>query len=413
MEANFCRILEEIAGINPRVLGEKSIARAVRQRMSACNLEDEEEYFERVRSSSKEAEVLIETVVVPETSFFRDKGPFAYLSRHIHEERGRVRASGPLRILSAPCASGEEPYSIAIVLKEAGLLPDAYQIDALDISRTLLAKAERASYTSHSFRGVPEPMRDRYFVSNGRERLLKDSIRHGIRFIHGNLLDKRVLAGKRPYDIMFCRNLLIYFGAKARTRLLNTIERLLAQNGLLFVGHAEAACIPASIFKPLDPRGCFGFRKAGTGAAALEIASVTSRAVAHNPVSVQVKPEDYREAKHSLPPTPDVPKSMDSFQTAQQLADQGRLQEAADICERLLMADRANADTYCLLGSVQQGLGNLRRAEECFSRAIYLDAHSYDAIVNLSLIKEYRGDLAGAEVLRRRAARIRVRAETS
>ena len=76
------------------------------------------------------------------------------------------------------------------------------------------------------------------------------------------------------------------------------------------------------------------------------------------------------------------------------------------MCEQLLRDDGPNADTYCLLGTVLHGQGNLRRAEECFTRAIYLDERSYDAAVYLSLIREHRGDSAGAEVLRRRAARI-------
>jgi chemotaxis protein methyltransferase WspC len=83
------------------------------------------------------------------------------------------------------------------------------------------------------------------------------------------------------------------------------------------------------------------------------------------------------------------------------------------MCERLLLDDRANADAYCLLGTVLHGLGNLQRAEECFTRAVYLDERCYDAVVHLSLIMEHRGDSAGAEVLRHRAARIRRRTRAS
>ncbi len=407
------RLLEEIAGIDPRVLGEKSLARAVRDRMSECRLVDEKQYLEKARSSSQEMESLIEAVVVPETSFFRDKGSFTFLSRHVRDQWTRVQGAGLLRILSAPCSSGEEPYSIAIALREAGLKPDEYRIDALDISRALLSRAERAAYTQHSFRGVPESLRNRYFVPSGREFILRDAIRHGVHFIHGNLLDKRVLAGKQPYDVVFCRNLLIYFGAEARARLVDNIERLLAGKGLLFVGHAETSCFPAAKFASLNHRGAFGFRKVETGAATVDAGSRNSPSSLSLPPQVQMKPKTHKDIRKPPVAAPDIPKLEDWFQAAQQLADQGRLPEAAEICERLLMADGANADAYCLLGAVQHGLGNLREAEECFSRAIYLDGRCYDAIVHLSLIKEHRGDSAGAEVLRRRAARIQSRAETS
>ena len=121
MTTRLGTLLEEFAGMSPGVLGDKNLARAVRERMSACNLADEEQYLEKVRSSSWEMEALIEAVVVPETSFFRDKGPFVFLGRHIRDEAARARPAAPLRILSAPCSSGEEPYSIAMVLQEAGL----------------------------------------------------------------------------------------------------------------------------------------------------------------------------------------------------------------------------------------------------------------------------------------------------
>ena len=208
MTTRLGEVLEQVTGMNPSVLGEKNLACIVRERMSACGIEDEEQYAERALSSSQEMEALIEAVVVPETSFFRDKGPFAFLHRYVREEWIPSRESEPLRVLSAPCSSGEEPYSIAMMLREAGLEPDDYQIDALDISRSLLRKADRAAYTPYSFRGVPESFRDRYFVRMGNEYILKDAVRRGVCFVHGNLLDALVLADKQPYHIIFCRNLM-------------------------------------------------------------------------------------------------------------------------------------------------------------------------------------------------------------
>ncbi len=413
MTTRLGELLEEVAGIDPDVLGDKNLARAVRERMSACKLADEEQYLVRARSSSSEMEALIETVVVPETSFFRDKGPFTFLGRHVCDEVVRERAAWPLRILSAPCSSGEEPYSIAMVLQEAGLSPEDYRIDALDISRGLLRKAERAAYTQHSFRGVAESFRDRYFVVTGREYVLKSNVRHGVRFIHGNLMDDRVLDGKQPYDIVFCRNLLIYLGAGARARVLSTIERLMIEDGLLFVGHAETSCLPAKRFASLHHRGAFCFRKVGISTA--EIAAgkqVALPQISASSTTIQIKPDVRQERKPPHAPSPGRPRSKDSFEMARQLADQGRLPEAASICERLLLDEGADAGTYCLLGTVLLGLGSIERAEECFTRAVYLDERCYDAVVHLSLIREHRGDSSGAEVFRHRAARIRLQGNT-
>ncbi len=400
------KLLEEIAGINPRGVGENNLARAVRERMSACNLSDEAKYLEKVRGSSREMESLIESVVVGETFFFRDKDPFTFLGQYVRDRSTRQQGTGLLRILSAPCSSGEEPYSIAMELHESGLKPDEYRIDALDISRSLLSRAERAVYTAHSFRGVPELLRNRYFMPAGREYVLKDAIRHSVHFTQGDLLDERVLATKEPYEIVFCRNLLIYLGSEARTRLMNNVERLVATSGYLFVGHAETSRVPAEKFKPLDNRGAFGFRKVELRAATANAGFRKSAPEIHSPDPVQILPKAHSKAEQRPALEPEIRKPGDSFRVARQLADQGRLPEAAEICERLLLEEGTNADTYCLLGAVQHGLGNLRRAEECFSRAIYLDGRCYDAIVHLSMIKQHRGDSAGAEVLRRRAGRI-------
>ncbi len=408
MTKRLDKLLEEMVGMDPRVLGDKNLARVIRERMSACKLPDEERYLEKARSSSREMEALIEAVVVPETLFFRDKGPFTFLREYVREEWIPARRGEPLRILSAPCSSGEEPYSIAIVLQEAGLKPDKYRIDALDVSRALLRKAERATYTRHSFRDVAEAVRNLYFVAVGDEYILKNEIRQGVQFIHGNLLDERVLADKRPYDVVFCRNLLIYLSTEARARVVRNIDRLMVQNGLLFVGHAETANFPTARFAPLHHRGAFGFRKAEgrTVAAAGPGAVLAPIIVSSTPV--KSTPRTTQGAVRPSPaPATDVPKAKFSLEEARQLADQGRLLEAGAMCERLLLDDPVNADVYCLLGVVLHGLGNLQRAEECFARAIYLDEHSYEAVVHLMLLKEHRGDSQGAEVLRRRAARIR------
>ncbi len=375
--------------------------------MSACHLEDEEQYLARLQLSSQEMEALVEAVVIPETSFFRDKSPFAALSQHVREEWIPAGRTTPIRILSVPCASGEEPYSIAMTLLEAGLRPGQYAITALDISRSLLRKAERAAYTQYSFRGVSESLRARYFDSVGHEFVLKDRVREGVRFAQGNLMDSRVLTGRRPYDVVFCRNLMIYLEAGARASVMNTLERLVAQNGLLFVGHAEMSCFSTTSFLPLDPRSAFHFRKVDD-----ELAGGRNDGVVALSLKIPVLPfveatpqRSTPEPKTATAPS-EVPQARSSIEIARQLADRGQLSEAAAVCEQWLQENGADAGAYCLLGVVLHGLEDFQRAEECLDRALYLDERCYDAVVHLALIRERRGDAAGAEVLRRRAERI-------
>jgi chemotaxis protein methyltransferase WspC len=186
-----------------------------------------------------------------------------------------------------------------------------------------------------------------------------------------------------------------------------------ARNGLLFVGHAETSCFPRERFVPLNPRGAFYFRKVEPGAAAIGVgaaAGIPSRV--SFPPPVRIAPKKPGTPQRTEQPPREVPKPRDSIEAARQLADQGRLSDAAAMCERLLCEDGANADAYCLLGIVLHGMESFQRAEECLNRAIYLDEQCYDAIVHLSLIREHRGDSAGAEVLRHRAARLQGQTRT-
>ena len=127
-------LLEKI-GLAPSAISSNIIARAVSKRRLVCDLPDLQTYLQRLQSSTAELEELIEEVVVPETSFFRDRQPFTFLESHVKTEWLNNQNRGILRILSVPCSSGEEPYSIAITLLNAGLTPNRIHIDAVDISK--------------------------------------------------------------------------------------------------------------------------------------------------------------------------------------------------------------------------------------------------------------------------------------
>ena len=142
-------------------------------RASACGLEDARTYWELVSASPNELQALTEAVVVAETWFFRDRAAFAAMARIALEHWLPANPEGVLRLLSLPCASGEEPYSIAMALLDSGFPSKRYRIDAIDISERTLAHAERATYGKNSFRGVELGFRDRHFeaTAHGHDRL--------------------------------------------------------------------------------------------------------------------------------------------------------------------------------------------------------------------------------------------------
>jgi len=245
-------------GLDAHSLGPRDVADAVKRRMAACGLAEERDYLHRLQAAD-EFQALIELIVVPETWFFRDREPFVFLARHVQATWLPAHPHDLLQVLSVPCSSGEEPYSIAMSLQSAGLRPARYRIDAVDINPSLLRKAEAGAYGAHSFRGgVPEPCAG-YFTSEGAMKRVAPETRASIRFMHGNIMGRPGFAAEPAYDIIFCRNLLIYQHGPARGQIIDTLDRLLKPEGLLFVGHAEMIPLLAERYTPVRHSSAFAY----------------------------------------------------------------------------------------------------------------------------------------------------------
>ncbi len=401
--------LSRTIGLDPESIGSNTIASSVRQRMSNCDESSEPAYTQRVEENSDELQALIEAVVVPETWFFRDGEPFEYLEKHIADEWKEDPRGHRLRILSVPCATGEEPYSIAMSLRNAGMKSSDYSIDAVDISHGLLRKAEAAVFGANSFRGNALGFRDRYFDVTENGYLLRSSVRSGVRFLQGNIISDDFLAKEHPYDIIFCRNLLIYCRVDARQCIIRSLSRLLREGGLLFVGHAEMMPALATIFTPVAEAGAFAYCKIPPRSSPA-VATVSSprperpksAPSSRSPSNRQPHKTAVTTARVHIPKAP----AEDPLEHANRLADAGKLQEAAAACEGFLKSNSQDVRAHVLLGVLQEAMSRRRQAEESFNRALYLDPSCYEAIMHLSLLKERRGDIKGAELLKKRAARI-------
>jgi chemotaxis protein methyltransferase WspC len=433
-------LLKQKIGLEADSIGSGTVARAIQQRMIICSAKDVSAYLKHLQTSAQELEELIEAVVVPETWFFRDKEPFICLTRYVLSEWLPANPGGILRVLSLPCATGEEPYSIAISLLETGLLAKQFEIDAIDISKKALQKARQAVYRQNSFRGEALEFRDRYFSQTSNGYQLHDWVRKAVNFIHGNLRDSYLLIDKKPYDIVFCRNVLIYFDDFAKAQTLRTLERLLKPQGILFVGHAEATHFLASQFISVRHPLAFAYRKparyqenfGGEEKTMLPSNSTVTSARSTSPVPTNNTPknsisdtslltnfpysgaEKYRSqefeikknlVEKKLPEASDK-SSIHILQTARHLADQGELSQAVVVCEACIQQHRTNAEAYVLLGQIHQADGRTNQAEQWFQKALYLDPNHYEALTHLLLLKEQRGEFAAAKLLRQRIQRL-------
>jgi chemotaxis protein methyltransferase CheR len=195
---------------------------------------------ERDRSGQALTE-LVDAMATNHTSFFREPQHFAYLESSVVPQARARRVPVPLRVWSMPCSTGEEPYSLAIALLDAGL-PSGFTILASDLSTKALARARAGVYRRQTVAGVPKAVLLRHFERGaGREdglvRVVAGVRRH-VAFRRLNLVDLADLGHR--FDVIFCRNLLIYFDQPAQQRAIAALERHLAPGGLLFISHSES-----------------------------------------------------------------------------------------------------------------------------------------------------------------------------
>jgi chemotaxis protein methyltransferase WspC len=397
--AKITTLLSQTIGLDPDVFSATQIARSVKTRFAACNLPDMEGYWARLKNSHTELEELIELVIVPETWFFRDGKPFDLLKTYATSEWKRSPARPTLRLLSMPSSTGEEPYSMAIALLEAGLQPKQFEIDAIDISQRSLTKARSGIYTKNSFRGDAWRERSHYFEQTKRGYELCQSVRDMVNFQQGNVITASAIAPKQ-YDIIFCRNLLIYLKPEACSQVLASIDRLLIPEGLLFVGSSESGKVVANNYISVRQPFTFAYRKSE------QSSHLKTPIVQVKPSSPRIvpRPEDTQTpANHSLSSNSD---SLLDLQAVRKLADAGRLAEATMLCQSYLRDRPTSALAYVLLGELYQSDRQDELAEQCFQRAIYLEPNSHTALVHLALLKESQGDLAGANIIQQRIQRL-------
>ena len=417
----FEPLLKETMGLDAVSIGSAAIQRAVRERLAACKLKDVRAYWERIHASETELQELIEAVVVPETWFFRDRGAFGALARLAQEVWPRTRPNGCIRLLSLPCSTGEEPYSMVMGLADAAFPMHRLHVDAVDISRRSLAYAHRAVYTRNSFRGNDLGFRNRYFEATPHGYRLADGVRKPVHFLQGNLVESGFLPGAGIYDVIFCRNLLIYFDRMTQDRVIGVLTRLLSTDGLLFVGPSETGLLLEHNFVSVKMPLAFAFRKADAVPPEPKHSAppkrTSSRIQATPPVSAH-RPKHDAQHKHgiaakSAPPAAAMPmESMpkaqkDALDEAERLANQGDLVRAMEHCESHIQEHGPSARAFYLMGLVHDAAGREEDAHSQYRRVLYLDPSHHEALIHLAFLLEKRGDTAGAQVLHARAKRAR------
>jgi len=247
----------------------KSLLSRLAPRLELLGLASLEDYHRYLRFAPDRAEEqlrMVSHVTNNETYFFREQPQLSVLANHVLRAIGERKAGTGgrrLNVVSAGCSTGEEPLTIAMILFDGGQLFRGFdlRITGIDVDAVALEKARRGLYRQNSLRAVGAPLLDRHFVKDGAGVRVKEPVRGAVSFRMGNILDPASYEDLRPLDVVFCRNVLIYFSDGSVQRAVSLFERVLAPGGYLFLGHAESLARVASRFVPIRFQGAIVYRK--------------------------------------------------------------------------------------------------------------------------------------------------------
>ncbi|RQR37546.1 MCP methyltransferase [Burkholderia sp. Bp9143] len=456
-------------GIDPDSLGNDFLSRALTERVQALQGDGErlpsaarppvtpealDAYWQQLNASADERRALIELFVVPETWFFRDREAFATLAR-LAAERLAAMPGRVIRVLSAPCSTGEEPYSAAMALLDAGLEPASFTIDAIDLSARAIEQARLGCYGRNAFRGTATEFRGRYFTPAADGWLLDERVRACVQFRQANLVEPGIDTGIR-YDFVFCRNVLIYFDRDAQDRVIGSLESALADDGMLFVGPAETGVAMRHGMRSARVPLAFAFHRVRGGVAAdgdatrhaapvpavapyrrterfavappaatrpllavvpsTWIDAAPSRAAfapAERPMAFEpradLRVDSLTHAAHvadtAAPATPVADSAAPTLEEAQALANAGAFDEAERVLAQFSAHAGPHADAFYLNGLIADARGRVAEAGDFYRKALYLRPTHHEALTHLATLLDVGGDGAGAQWLLERARR--------
>ncbi len=433
------------------------LADVLRQRMDAVGSACFDAYFEQVtQSHSGEIRALAEQLTVNETYFFRNADSFSAFVGAVVPECTRARSREKrLRILSAGCASGEEPYSLALTLRES--FPDLANWDVevvgVDVNLAVLDKAALGRYSSWSLRATPEVTRQRYFRMEAQSFVLDPEIRKMVKFEERNLVDAGSSFWREgEYDIVFCRNVLMYFTPEQARGVVRRLARALSPHGFLFLGHAETLrglthefhiCHTHDTFyyrrrSELDSRGSTDESLALRGSTASPLPTSFAEptdswvdVIRHASARIAALTDGQSGPPEPLARVPDEPKRaaaepstrleivLDALRRerftdalrligslpsefnrdpdalllhAILLTNSGRLDASEEVCSRLLALDDLNAAAHHVMALCREHSGDSSGAVEHDQTAIYLDAGFAMPHLHLGMIAKRQGD---------------------
>ena len=239
-------------------------------RLGELGLSSFEDYYYCLKYGSDKAKNeitnLFDVVTTNETSFFRNPPQLDAFKILIQKNylNGTASIAAPIRIWSAACSTGEEAYTLAIIMEELMQTTKQnipYMIYATDISQKVLESAKRAVFSQYSIRNTDESFKNKYFTEENNMFKLKENVKKNVKIDFMNLMDENTYRSYKQMDIIFCRNVLIYFDEKMKKKVIENLYECLKPKGFLTIGHAESLHNISRAFKPLVFPGTIAYQK--------------------------------------------------------------------------------------------------------------------------------------------------------
>jgi chemotaxis protein methyltransferase CheR len=330
---------------------------------------------------------LIDEVATQETFFLREPRELEAVDWHRLLAAAHVRGAGEVRVWVSACASGEEAYSVAMLAIEAfgqGAAP--VSILATDISERALERAAEAVYSERSMRDVSAARRERFFTQAGRRSSPGEQLRSLIRFRRHNLVaDRAQFADEAPFDLILCRNVLIYFSADTVEAVVASLESMLRPGGQLILGASDRLTSSARRLEEIA---------AGSVELVVDVPAGASRKDSRGRRARLRKPLG-RVERSEAPATARTPGER-SVKDALEAANKGEYPAAAEAIERVLAEDPLNAEAYFVRGLAELAGGDPGSAAASLRRALYIDPSFALAAFQLGRAQDMRGDAGAA-----------------
>ncbi|BAQ60405.1 chemotaxis protein methyltransferase CheR [Geminocystis sp. NIES-3708] len=465
LREEFVELIAKQTGIEIRSQNYGSMGDNILSRVQELKLSSPQNYYNLLVNSEGEEEwqKFVCLTTNKESYFFRDKGQFSLLRNTLLPELiRRNQRTKSLKICSAGCSTGQEPYSIGILLKE--LIPDLSSwnitILGIDINRESLAQGKKGFYNTWSFRQVEEDIKARYFKNSAGYYQLNEEIRQLVKFHQVNLardIMPSFDSNLHDMDLIICRNVFIYFTESAIAHVIEKFFNTLKPNGYLMTGHAELNNNQVKAFQAkLFTESVVYQRRSGQFAHAQPSPSQSFKPTSFNSesitpiqtqnkiVSTSIKLSPSKNVKKSTIITEKIKKTSNTYEIllteveqlfktksynlaqkkleqilqefpknfegtylmAQLQANLGQYELAKKWCDKAITLNSFNPNPYHILANIAEEQGNLESAKKALKQVIYLEPNGVSAYINLANLYQQEGDLKRANKMQQSALKI-------